>query len=232
MLCPLSLFSQTDTMDNKYYKIFIEDQEKEVKQLWKMNLIGFNVLSPNCGLELKLGKKWSSDTYAKLGSDIEFQSDTDVIIGSKSFLVMELSQQIKYYFNLQRREKLGKKTNGFTGNYFSLFFFAKINEYDYKELIETRKAYASADIFLYGAGLTYGLQRRIGNIGYFEVFAGMKYLFKEVPEKITETKNTVDGKDFYKYDIKKSTSQTLVPTIGIKAGFAIDSHANFKRMFK
>jgi hypothetical protein len=64
-------------------------------------------------------------------------------------------------------------------------------------------------------GLKYGLQRRIGNIGYIEGFAGFNLTYLDI-QAFSYNQNGFE----------------LQPNIGIKAGFAIDSFKNLRRMLK
>ena len=69
--------------------------------------------------------------------------------------------------------------------------------------------------------MLYGIQRRIGNIGYIDVFGGIYYW----EEKILE----VPADNIYHYN---QYGKNITILIGVRAGFAIDSFKNLKRMLK
>jgi hypothetical protein len=73
------------------------------------------------------------------------------------------------------------------------------------------------------------LQYRIGNIGYFDVFAGMNYQVEEVPEKVVLINK---GNGYFEYRVRKAGKQEFMPMIGIRAGFAIDSNSKLMKILK
>ena len=209
LILSLNTLAQKDTISNAgekedaHYKLYIEEQKKEIKQLIKFNLVGLDA-NINCSFEFKIGNSWSWETYVKYG--YEYRSSFDTIQSEGLSDVKEIEQDIKYYYNFGRREKLGKITNGFSGNYISLRLFGRERSYGYPESFIT-----------YGVGINYGIQRRIGKIGYVEVFGGMRYQFRQIPEKFED----VIKKGVTHAILRKSTRQELLPTIGLRAGFDI-----------
>lgn len=213
----LTSYSQTDSLSviqssaadsvekyDRVYKLFIEDRDAEIKHLWKINLIQFALLEPNIGFEQRIGKNFSSATSLKIGiAWIDFYDKArQESSGLISTVGISLQQEFRYYYNLNRRALLGKRVNGFSGNYFSLHL-----------LVAIRNSTVSNDL-RGGAGtaLIYGLQRRIGNIGYIEAFGGPAVLNA--------------------YSSTSQSSWYITPFLGIRAGFAIDSFSNLKRMLK
>jgi hypothetical protein len=218
-------YSQTDSLkipdlkgnptEDKYdsiYGRYVQSREAEIRHLWKLNLADADVFNVNLGFEKKLGKSWSSDSYLSLGlpSQNEYYG-----MG----LQWQLSHQLKYYYNLNRRERFGRKTNGFSANYFSIELFAGENRYP--------KPGYSKDIFIdagsyYGVGFRYGWQRRIGKLWYVEPWAGIDYAVHSQ----AEYHGRVPVFNFN--DSKWPSERQFYPVFGIKAGFAIESFIRLK----
>jgi len=203
------------------------DQAPEAKRIWKLNLLGYGPLMPDLGFEFRLGKNWTSDSYLQLGTDAHAQFDI------REFpLQIEFEQQLKYYVNIIRRQGQGHKPNNFSGEYFSGSLFVASNRYDY-EYDDPESSFFIPHVFStnksYGAGVKYGMQCRIGNIGYFDVFAGINYQVKEVPVNIVRVEK---GGGYFEYRVRKTTRQGFIPSIGIKAGFAVDSNSKLMRILK
>ena len=205
---------QSDEKYDRVYKLFIEDRDREIKHLWKVDLVNLSLLIPNIGIEHKIGKNFSSDTYLKGG----FLNASTYYFNIDHFYQINLGigvrQMFKYYYNLKRRERLAKRTNGFSGNYLAVSFNASYTKYN----IYTSNYYSDITLYYttnYGVGIFYGIQRRIGNIGYIEGFAGMSV-----------NRNIISINDKFEHQSLDNFS------LGIKAGFAIDSFKNLKRMLK
>jgi hypothetical protein len=224
LVLSLNTFAQKDTISNAtekedpHYKLYIEDQKREIKALLKINLLSVGAIFLNCALEVKLSDSWTWETYIKYGEEFKSSFDTSSQFGKTHINysgqlsgVGEIEQDIKYYYNFKRREKLGKITNGFCGNYIAIRLFGSMHTYDIEGY--------SDDYNTYGVGINYGIQRRIGKIGYVEIFGGIRYQFREIPEKFEEV--IINGvKDPFP-TLRKSTRQELLPTIGLRAGFDI-----------
>ena len=210
--------TQSDEKYDRVYKLFVEDRDREIKHLWKLNLVDIGLLQPNIGFEQKIFRSISTETYLGIGrlgwyglEGFEFQS--------------EFEQQFKYYYNLKSRESKGKRINGFSGNYFSVAGFASYTVEQNEKPVRTQTDYFTGystgpKVFTlkYGVILKYGLQRRIGNIGYFDICAGVRFY---------EFENTFEYENYY-----PDSGQAWMPFIKIRAGFAIDSFKNLKRMLK
>lgn len=208
-----------DSTDEKYdcvYKLAIKAKDKEIDHLWKMNLVDLGLMTPNIGFEKKISNRFSSDSYLNIGVDL-WDNYYEVI--SK----WEINQMLKFYYNRNRREKLGRKTNGFSGNYLSVNLSGG-------EKQDPQPAMHSGTIveteLNYGAGLNYGMQRRIGNIGYFEFFGGINYQYHKIRK--------YDGSAPL-FDFSHPATTELwkfMPVVRIRAGFALDSFSKRKAIRK
>lgn len=225
-----SAFSQPDTLissigipdsiDIKYdraYKLFVEKKPYEIKHLFKLNLFNVNLLAPGITYEQKLTKNISAEaylyiSYAKLlFANTELTNFKETDLSDKSGMACYSTggyQMIKFYHNFNRRKLLDKNTNGFSGNYFSL----KVSEhYSFIDL----KDYQNSSVFngdrirsYLVPGIAYGMQRRIGNIGYAEI-------------SLTANLSSVSHWNF-----------GLEKGITIKIGFSIESVSSLKMMLK
>jgi len=200
-----------DEKYNRVYKMFIQERTRDINHLWKINLVDLGFAMPNFGYEQKLGTCWSSDSYVKLGYEM-WEND-------EFFSNWEVSQKLKFFHNINHRKKLGRKTSGFTGNYFSLSFFAGEKRYP-KPALHSGTIVDSE--LHYGVGLYYGFHRRIGNIGYLEAFVGINYQYRKI-----------SGLEKVGFDLKINPGlETILETIGIKAGFALDSFKKQNKILK
>ena len=208
---------KTDTVfatvrQDRLYRFFVENRGTETNHLWKINLAEIGVVKANIGYEHRLGKAWSVEGYLSIGSNgyLEFGQ-------YKTPASFEAEQLFKYYYNLNRRARLGKKTNGFSGNYIatSLCYTNDRIQVDINNMSRTQVVNS------YNIGLKYGLQRRIGNFGYIDLFAGVYYRYQSIHYR----GSFVD-------ELPKEYNHKIIPLIGLKIGFAIDSFDNFRRMLK
>lgn len=220
------IWSQTDTLTvtekesavdiDKYervYKLFIEDRDREIKHLWKLSLTGFALFYPEISFEQSLGKKWTCETGVGFGTPYPLLSYTGwKYIGEVNFIAgTHIDQGFKFLYNTERRERLGKRTNGFSANYFAVVFSGSY-EAIWMDQYE-------GDTWKISGGIQYGLQRRLGNIGYIEGFAGIRMSYLET------TSN-------YIYSYGMENEPFIEPYMGFKAGFAISSFKNLKKMVK
>jgi hypothetical protein len=204
----------TDPRYDQLYKMFLADKTKETKQLWKVNLVSLASLTPNLNYERKIGNCFSSITglslrFLKANGRIYLADNTDyykTLYFSSSF-----SQGFRYYYNLKRRNKLAKRTTGFSGNFFEIEYllsYSTLFIFDDKAI----NPYEKYKNTLY---LKYGFQRRIGNIGFIEpaIGIGPTLLAKRNP-----TTNVFQNE--------------IYPSIKVKCkiGFAIDSFNNLKSL--
>ncbi len=202
--------SEPDSVDVKYdriYKLFLEENNQEVTHLYKLCITPFG--NPGFAFEQKFCKVFSTETSIFFGkrNGVLFMDvsgpirNTNYGIGSFPYSV-GFSEQIKYYYNLKRRQRLGRKINGFSGNYFSIGYSGQYLKYsDYVlEIYNVNKYYQETTV-------SYGLQRRIGNIGFIEPSVDINFF----------------------QDMDKS-SILFRTALRLKLGFSINSFANLKRM--
>jgi hypothetical protein len=169
--------AEADTLNVKkgrFYKLFVERSNHEIRHLYKINMSPLIIHRPTIAFEQKIGKNFSSET------SISYEKHAWLFFVGDLFVMDERKypsypngfsfrgyQMIKYYHNLNTRRILGKNTNGFAGNYFAaqlLVIYANSgNQRNYDGTPLRKENY----YFTY-CGLSYGFQRRIGNIGYFE----------------------------------------------------------------
>jgi len=225
LVLSLHAFAQKDTISNAnikedpHYKLYIEDQKREIKKLLKINVVGMGVFILNGALEVKLGDSWTWETYFKYGEEFKPSFDTSSYMGVTHFYsshemheIWEIEQDIKFYYNFKRREKLGKITNGFCGNYIAIRLCGSERSYKIEDY--------STPFSTYAVGINYGLQRRVGKIGFVEIYAGIRYQFREIPDKFVDAFITGSITGSYTMSrVKKSTRQELLPTVGLRAGF-------------
>jgi hypothetical protein len=205
--------NQADEKYDRMYKRYILDRPSEpaeIKHLWKTNLIDLGLLMPNIDFEQKFGN-WSSDSYVKIGVDwwenIKFISK------------WEVSQQLKFYYNTKHRKKMGRKTNGFSGNYFSLNIFG--GEKQNAKPALNNETTVESELF-YGVGLSYGLQRRISNIGYIEISGGPDFRYRKISGIEV---NNISNSNMYELF-------TSLMLLRVKAGFALDSFSKKHKLLK
>ncbi len=218
--------AEPDSIDVKYdrvYKLFVQDKDHEIKHLIKLNLVNIDLLMPTLAYEQKLSRNFSMEVsmfiaYKHLLFD---ESDSLKFYPTYQFKGSDLQcfsiggyQMIKLYHNLNRLERLGKNTNGFSGNYFAL----KLSE-NYSWLDDFYHKEPNADIFLENKyylvpALVYGIQRRIGNIGYGDLSLCLNYF----PDYIRNAD--------YPWELGLETGITF------KLGFAIESISSLKNTLK
>jgi hypothetical protein len=197
-----SLFVKYD----RIYRLFLEQNNQEVKHLFKINFIGLNQLAPIFAFEQKLGKNFSFETSVGLGSTSKLDQFS-TIYGFKDRSILEYGfyvsvyEMIKYYYNFNRRQRLGKIINGFSGNFLAVQLGGI---YIHDEIFYQRKIDHE---LLLEIDLTYGIQRRIGNIGYIEPSVSL-FLISDQGGIITRT------------------------SFNLEMGFAFDSFSNLDRMIR
>jgi len=224
------VITKTDTVfvqekQDLMYKFFVENRVKETNHLWKLSFIDLALVKPNVGYEHRLGRSWSVEGFASAGNigNVELEFEGSGIVPQLmdiSAFVMEIEQQFKYYYNLTRRKKLGKRADGFRGNYLASSFWYKYSTRPSTNDYHSYSEHLSRG-YQYNAGIKYGLQRRIGNIGYLDFYVGAYYRWQSIKGFSFE-----DGEYFTIKDNR------VVISVGVKAGFAMDSFENLKRTTK
>ena len=197
-----------DSIDMKYdrvYRLFLQDKSHDVRHLWKVSLLQLTPTPIILAYEQKIGKRWSNETFLYSILSIYNAGNTYFNFDFINYHCdIHANDRIKYYYNLTRRERLGKNTGGFSGNYIGIGVFVQDNFY------KSFPMNYNYPLVKYGSLLYYGLQRRIGNIGFFETYLGMGYCFAPHNPSFTGTYS-----DF-----------------GFRLGFAIESVAELKKMLR
>jgi hypothetical protein len=94
---------------------------------------------------------------------------------------------IRYYYAMARRIRQGKSANNFSGNYFSGMWSSPVRQYQTAYLYNWRdgslfrstESYQLANRVDTGRmTLLYGVQRRLGRLGYVDVSAGPEVFFR------------------------------------------------------
>ncbi|MBN1117659.1 MAG: hypothetical protein JXA77_10670 [Bacteroidales bacterium] len=198
--------SETVSVKNdRMYKLFLEQNDEEIKQLFKLNIIGLNQLAPLIAYEHKLGKSFSSETSLSILSTTRINSYYQFNGTRSSSIIFGYGhsvsgyQMFKYYYNLNRRERLGKNINGFSGNYFAVQVGAI---YIYNGMGYLR----NYNILQFD--FTYGIQRKIGNIGFIE--PSVSLFFRQ------------DNYDYF----------NIIPTVNLEMGFSFESFSKLDRILK
>ncbi len=203
------------------YKSFVENRGEGTNHLWKINLIDVGLLRLNVGYEHRLGKSWSVEGYLSYGEKAELYRRSQGAFGFVSGNRLEFEQIFKYYYNLNRREKLGKKSYGFRGNYFATSFWFE----GFEDNTICTDSTDAPQVERKNLGIKYGIQRRIGNLGYIEFYVGLYYRWESI-EYSFNTGFSVPSQWWTEYD------NYFNPVLGIRVGFAIDSFGSLRRMIK
>ncbi len=204
-----------DSIDIKYdriYKLFIVDNSHEIRHLWSLGLNGLSFSSQNLSYEQKIGNRWSN--VSLIATSIRHNFDYHF-----SSIGLAFQDQIRFYHNLSRREKKGKNTNGFSGNYFGLAGGIGLTGTSVQIKLSDDNSNTYTISVNYYSSLSYGLQRKIGNIGYIGVYIGIGCNFSSYG-------TYVDSEHYY--------SQMLAdfnPLLGIGFGFDIESFKELNRIF-
>jgi hypothetical protein len=206
-----------DSIDMKYdriYKLFIQDKSHDVRHIWSLGLSSPGILVCGIGYEQKIGKKWSNKTSLGIGAD------ADLFNYNFTGISISIGDDIRYYYNLSRRENLGRNTNGFSGNYLSLGSNFGVGSIYFTENFNDNTSISHGSTVESALNFGYGLQRRIGNIGYFNASLGVSY--------ILSYSGIFSGSEYY----HSSLETYLFPFAGLGFGFAIESFKELKKMLK
>lgn len=227
IIIPTATFAQTETVTieecetdtiidncNNLLKYFIVENE-ETKRLFKLNAVDWATLNPSFAYEQKLSRSISFELEAKVFLRDYNTYKVDLITHQEentSFYyspISEFNLDFRYYYNQNKRVEKGKQANGLVGDY--LFIgtglglgnsIINYNDPNYKYNNTKR----------YCAKTGYGVQRRIGNIGYIDLRLGLMGNYYNTLEEI-------NIEDRYK----------LSAFLDIKIGFGFKS---FKRSHK
>ncbi len=145
----------------RHYQLLFEDR-MEINHLWKFDAIELARLVPNIRYEHKLKGDWT----LQHGALIDWRTNNYYKDEYYTVLSANLFSSIRYYYNKERRKRLGKNVNSFVGNYFG----SQIN-LGFQTSISDK--YKPHNYFIPGAYVLYGLQRRLGKIMYLDFFYGL-----------------------------------------------------------
>jgi hypothetical protein len=129
--------------------------ERKIAPKWSLNvssITSFQVPAKNS--YILDGSGWASNRYT--WNSVDFAQN--------------FSLQVRYYYNLEKRKRLGKSTH-FSGNYFAFETSAGYNRYNKSVAIYFPNA--SGNNFMYSAGILFGIQRKIGKRVYFDFNVGI-----------------------------------------------------------
>lgn len=91
------------------------------------NLFKLNILAPGIVYEAGLGQKVTLNSELNMGVGYSYDSFS----GSQWFLFPFIDEQVRYYYNLEKRANKEKRTANNSGNYVafgSTYFFESINK--------------------------------------------------------------------------------------------------------
>lgn len=168
----------TQIIESEYdrlYRLFLSDK-KRIYTIIKINATDWGQLMPSIVVEQNMNHSYNFEVGMRLSAfDWSFENGINYAFTS--------TLDFKYYYNYKRREKRGRKTNGFSGNYFALGGALTVSDYNTfmeTEMLKHNIHFASPlnpKIYnIWSADLKYGIQRRLGAIGYIDVQAGFRYI--------------------------------------------------------
>jgi len=154
-------------------------RKKDEKYLWKLNLLGTFFKGLDISYEQKIAPKWSLNINSitnlrsfNFGNTNALNWASNEPLQNINFS-QSLSFQLRYYYNLNKRTRQGKPTN-FSGNYFGLEQSNSYNHYNYNGLYPFLFSDRfSGNGFSTSLNLVYGIQRKIGKVGYIDASAGI-----------------------------------------------------------
>lgn len=201
-----------DTLSSvgKYDRIYqvVSEQKVDANMLIKLDAVQWGQVQPSLTIEQRVWRDITLEPNLTMSS-LHWSRD-----GGIDF-ALNPNLELKYYFNRNRRERLGKNVIGFSADYFlvgfsytltddKVFFAYQLGD-NYIDLIGGSDA-LYADYYNFTSWrVMYGLQRKIGNMAYADLaIGGERHYFRE-------------------YGTGK-----VIPTIKIKLGFAL-SREQFKR---
>jgi hypothetical protein len=122
---------------------------------------------PSIGTEIRLSDKFSLEVAGKLNFAI-YSSNSTGGTGSPRlpklyfFPLPVIHVEPKWNYNINKRLVKGKTVSGFSSNFISLFtsYKVKVSDNTFHNLV---------------IGPTWGIQRKLGKVGYFKFNAGLAY---------------------------------------------------------
>lgn len=168
----------TDVVESEYdqmYQLLIPEKKK-IYTLIKVNAVDWGLLHPSIIVEQNMNHNFNVEPLLRLAYfDWTFEEGIHYAI--------QAGVDFKYYYNYKRRQRMGKKTNGFVGNYFALGGRASVSDaQDYisalmnDQRIGFEEPLTGGIFHVYQVETKYGLQRRLGGVGYLDLQLGLRYI--------------------------------------------------------
>jgi hypothetical protein len=158
LICSFTLIAQND-YDDLEFKSFKEKEKREFKET--KTAYKFSLLFPSAGVECRLAKKFSFETAVKFNALVGNKgTSTSPKLVFFPFPVVHLEP--KWNYNILKREKKGKNIQFFSSNFLSLYasYRVKVSPYTFHSFI---------------IGPSWGLQRKLGEFGFFKLNTGLAY---------------------------------------------------------
>jgi hypothetical protein len=172
----------TDKSDYKFkerYK-YLQRRMIEEKSLFKISLLDFNLNINDQGQYLTHHSRGNVLAYERklcasfsfLYQNLNYFTISPFLFAGtpRAHILNSSSIGARYYYDQRKKIRQGKSANNFSGNYLSLYF---------DNIIQIRVNYLKTDvdqpISKPAVNLLYGIQRRLGQFGYFDVNAGLRY---------------------------------------------------------
>ncbi len=194
-----------DTKLNEAICDVLTRREQKSKDIWKFNLLGTFFGGFNIAYERKLTPLTSINIHSVTTIKSPYGDSYGISSTEISNMSQELSFEWRFYYNQNKRIRLGKKA-GFSGNYIG---FALNNMYYYYNYNSFGKIHEVNNSLI----LIYGIQRKIGKVGYIDFNAGIGpkyYTFFKAPSHN------------YSYNILESKSSIQLGwNFQVKLGFGI-----------
>ena len=155
--------------------------ERADRHLWKLGLnnflfnqaLGSTGDYSRLGLHLAYEHQLGSPAWSVLGEVSPAISHFRADAGRDWERILSVRTQLagRYYYNLERRRRLGRRTSGFSANYLSLALGAglgrRAHETPFFLYLDSGGPLVSTDL-----ALLYGLQRRLGRYGFIDANLG------------------------------------------------------------
>lgn len=193
-LTQLDIYAQNDSIKVEYteekteksdYKFkerynYLQRRMIEEKSLFKISLLDFTVGLNDQNAYLNVHSRGSmlayerkiSPAFSFLYQNLNYFTISPFLFEGKPVTHILNSSTIggRYYYDQPRRIRKGKSANNFSANYLSLQF---------DNIIQIRVNYSKDDeqqsISKPTINLLYGIQRRLGKFGYFDLNGGFRY---------------------------------------------------------
>jgi hypothetical protein len=149
------------TVEKKWRNLITNDVDE--KNLIKIDVIPFFNRGIGLGYERRLGNAnsaWSFYEYTEAYADNITTSKYSKLSDYLSSYRVTANAGPRYYYNKSSRIRKGKNANSFSSNYIGLNLYGDYSQHG--RGVMNQKTYAGA------AGLNFGIQRRLGKIGFID----------------------------------------------------------------